>query len=45
MDEGGLQVIEGRDATAGPRVLRPGDTCWRTARADRAAFLIAVRCC
>ncbi|WP_334163908.1 phospholipase D-like domain-containing protein [Phenylobacterium sp.] len=21
-------------------VLRPGDTCWRTARADRAAFLI-----
>ena len=23
-----------------PSVLRPGDTCWRTARADRAAFLI-----
>jgi phosphatidylserine/phosphatidylglycerophosphate/cardiolipin synthase-like enzyme len=23
-----------------PSVLRPGQTCWRTARADRAAFLI-----
>ena len=35
---GGLQSGENRGS--GGAVLAPGDTCWRTARAARAAFLI-----